>query len=170
MHHLAIAITEQAFFQKFPERRFSIDTFSNGYFTGLEPQYPPMVTYLDKADLSPKVSSLQPTLQWETFKGKNVTYDLMIWRAAGLNPGNLVYSRGHLLEPIHTLEITLDADAHYFWTVRARFTVDGKTRVTEWSRRSFSPSLLANIISLGLAYLGHLADSTSGFYQFRTPP
>ncbi|MEO7859685.1 MAG: hypothetical protein ABIU05_04460 [Nitrospirales bacterium] len=37
MHRLALAITEQAFFQKFPERRFSIDTFSNGYFTGLEP-------------------------------------------------------------------------------------------------------------------------------------
>ena len=173
-NRLAIAIIEQAFmFHKFPERRFSINTNYNGYFTGLEPQYPPMATYpsFNQADLVPKVSSLQPTLQWEAFKGSNVTYELMIWRAAGPNLSSLVYSRERLTKPIHTVEIQLDSNAHYFWTVRARFSVDGRTKVTEWSTRTVSASLLSKVFSLGVASLvGHPADSTSGFYQFRTSP
>jgi hypothetical protein len=95
----------------------------------------------------------------------------MIWHAAGPNLADLVYRREHLTEPIHTLEILLEPNVRYFWTVRARFTVDGKTKVTEWSKRSVSASLLFKIFSLGVASLGgHPADSTSGFYQFRTSP
>lgn len=174
-NRLARAIIEQAFMlYKFSERRFPINLLVNGYFTGLKPQYPPMTTdsrYGNNLYLSPKVSSLQPTLRWEAFKGSNVTYDLRIWHATDANLGTLVYSREHLTEPIHTLENLLTSNERYFWTVRAWFTVDGRTQVTEWSRRSVSPSVLFIIASLGVAgLLGDSMDSTSGFYQFRTSP
>jgi len=174
-NRLALAIIEQAFMlHKFSERRFPIHLMLNGYFTGLEPQYPPMTTdstYGNNLYLIPKVSSLQPTLQWEAFKGSNVTYDLMIWRAADRALGTLVYSREHLTEPIHALGIPLTSNERYFWTVRAWFTVDGRTKVTEWSRRSFSPSMFFIIASLGVAsLLGNSTDSISGFYQFRISP
>ena len=43
-HRLAVTISEQAFIlQRFPERRFSMNMFYNGYFTGLAPVNPPMV-------------------------------------------------------------------------------------------------------------------------------
>ncbi|MHB8844327.1 MAG: hypothetical protein ACYC7L_06210 [Nitrospirota bacterium] len=34
----------------------------------------------------------------------------------------------------HKVEIPLEAAAHFLWTVRARFKLDGKIRVTRWSR------------------------------------
>ena len=74
----------------------------------------------------------------------------MIWHAAGPNLADLVYRREHLTEPIHTLEILLEPNVRNFWTVRARFTVDGKTKVTEWSKRSVSASLLFKIFSKGV--------------------
>ena len=173
-HRLAVTISEQEFIlQRFPERRFSINTFYNGYFTGLAPVYPPMVGSgeFDQADLVPTITSLQPTLQWEAFEGDDVTYDLMMWHAAGPNLGNLVYSRERLTESSHSVEIRLDPMTRYLWTVRARFSANGRTKVTEWSTRSVSASLLYNVASLGVASLaGHPDDSTSGFYQFRTAP
>ena len=173
-HRLAVSISEQEFFlQRFPERRFSMNMFYNGYFIGLAPVYPPMVAsrIFDQVDLVPTVTSLQPTLQWEEFKGNDVTYDLMIWHAEGPNLGNLVYSRERLPEPYHTVEIRLDSMTMYFWTIRARFSANGKTKVTEWSTRSVSASLFYKVFSLGVgSLLGHPDDSTSGFYQFKTPP
>ena len=34
----------------------------------------------------------------------------------------------------HKLETPLSPAARYFWTVRARFKLDGVTRVTPWAR------------------------------------
>jgi hypothetical protein len=171
-HHLALTISEQEFFlQRFPERRFSMNMFYNGYFTGLAPVDPPMVgsRSFDQADLVPIITSLQPTLRWEAFKRDDVTYDLMIWRAAGRNLGNLVYNRERLTKSYHMVEIPLDPKTRYFWTVRARFSAEGRTKVTEWSTRSVSASLLYNVFSLGVGSLvGHPDDSTSGLYQYRT--
>ena len=171
-HRLAATISEQEFIlQRAPERTFSMNIFYNGYFTGLAPVNPPMVAsqIFDRVDLVPIVTSLQPTLRWEVFKGDAVTYDLMLWRAADRNLGNLVYSRERLTQPQHTVEIPLDPQTRYFWTVRARFSANGRTKVTEWSTRSVSASLLYNTLSLGVGSLvGHPDDSTSGLYQFRT--
>ena len=171
-HRLAATISEQEFIlQRAPERTFSMNIFYNGYFTGLAPVNPPMVAsqIFDRVDLVPIVTSLQPTLRWEVFKEDAVTYDLLLWRAAGHNLGNLVYSREHLTEPYHTVEIPLDPKTRYFWTVRARFFAEGRTKVTEWSTRSVSASLLYNVFSLGVGSLvGHPDDSTSGLYEFRT--
>ena len=171
-HRLAATISEQEFIlQRAPERRFSMNIFYNGYFTGLAPVNPPMVSSrtFDQVDLVPIVTYLQPTLRWEAFKGDAVTYDLMLWRAAGHNLGNLVYSRERLTESYHMVEIPLDPKTKYFWTIRARFSANGNTKVTEWSSRSVSASVFYNVCSLGLGSLvGHPDESTSGLYQFRT--
>jgi len=171
-HRLAATISEQEFIlQRAPERTFSTNIFYNGYFTGLAPVNPPMVAsqIFDRVDLVPIVTSLQPTLRWEVFKGDAVTYDLMLWRAAGHNLGNLIYSRERLTKSYHMLEIPLDPKTRYFWTIRARFSANGNTKVTEWSSRSVSASVFYNVCSLGLGSLvGHPDESTSGLYQFRT--
>ena len=78
-----------------------------------------------------------------------VTYELRIFKAqripfretwgpggylayVGFLPGEEVYVREALLEPFHKLEKPLEPSAWYFWTVRARFKIDGHLRVTEW--------------------------------------
>jgi hypothetical protein len=107
--------------------------------------------------------SLQPRLQWEAFprpedlkadkegslgSARSVTYELRIWRAEREVPGvcqalswtnpcvfptELVYARGGLVEPVHTVEAPLAPDTLYVWTVRARFDLNGRPRVTQWA-------------------------------------
>jgi len=108
------------------------------------------------------VSSLQPTLRWEPYtlftpsneeQGpqpipiSNVTYEIRIFqKTEGYsitwsygkntgNPGLLIYHRNDLAQPFHKLEKPLEPDVEYFWTVRARFVLEGRTRVTEWSEQ-----------------------------------
>jgi hypothetical protein len=49
-----------------------------------------------------------------------------------LAPAGIVYRRDGLASPTHTLETALSPGTRYFWTVRARFELDGRERVTEW--------------------------------------
>lgn len=94
-----------------------------------------------RADANP------PRLRWQSFprrgdrkgggseleRATNVRYDLVIARARYEAPGEIVYRREGLPKTEHRVETLLDADAHYFWSVRARFSLDGRDRVTEWS-------------------------------------
>jgi len=101
-----------------------------------------------------KVDSLQPTLRWQPFPGTDqlgwgvpakpfvsvdpksvseVRYDLKIWIVENHAPGEVAYVRERLPEPSHRLESPLQPGTEYYWSVRARFSVDGKPRVTEWS-------------------------------------
>lgn len=105
-----------------------------------------------------KVNSLRPTLRWERFpryydiidgNGKNYTitdvqYDLRVYNAApvsrySLAPDQLIYDARDINEPYHQVQIDLNRCTDYFWTVRARFRIDGKTRVTEWAGAFDSP-------------------------------
>lgn len=94
----------------------------------------------------PRVGSLRPTLEWEAFprdedtknedagtlsRIRDVRYDVRVRRAE--HPVDLVYARDGLPEPRHTLETSLAPDTRYRWRVRARFELDGRTRVTPWS-------------------------------------
>jgi hypothetical protein len=117
--------------------------------SGLRPAYP--------APWGPKVDSLVPTLRWESFprptdlgvdaegwvaRIQGVTYDLRIWRTVrgdfpSIYPGDLVYSRDGVPEPLHTVETPLAPDTSYLWSIRARFDLDGEMRVTEWSMLKF---------------------------------
>lgn len=107
------------------------------------------------------VDSLTPTLSWESFpravdlraapeelgRITDVRYDLVVAREYNLAPGEVVYRREGLPKPAHTLETPLERGTKYFWTVRARFRLDGRERVTSWgatvssySERAVSPS------------------------------
>jgi len=92
------------------------------------------------------VDKLQPTLRWQGFpratdvtaapedmgRVKNVKYDLVIAREHNLAPAEVVYRREGLSDTAHTIETSLSPATRYFWTVRARFELDGRQRVTEW--------------------------------------
>ncbi len=81
----------------------------------------------------------QATLRWESFPTKDmpaevrervrdVTYDLEVYDQNGL-----VYSRQGLPEPEHKVECLLEPGKTYEWTLRARFTIDGRPRTTQWT-------------------------------------
>ena len=109
---------------------------------GLHPEYPPVekktfATYCDFV----KVDSLQPTFQWQPFprlegnfadRVQDVTYELRIWTTVPGPAGKLKYARDGLELPSHQLKEPLDPSSRYLWSVRARFMVDGHSRVTEW--------------------------------------
>lgn len=107
----------------------------------------------------------RPTFTWGgvpvTARLRDVTYDLRIWRAEDGFPGDLVYERNGLSEPSHTLEHPLEPSTPYFWTVRGRFELDGRVRVTPWAvtqeRHGYSPERLDRV-------------TNDFYYRFTTPP
>ena len=93
-----------------------------------------------------ETNGLWPTLRWQGFpreidiaaapedmgRIRDVRYDLVVAREQNLAVGEIVYRRDGLLETTHTIQEKLKANTRYFWTVRARFDLDGRERVTEW--------------------------------------
>jgi hypothetical protein len=96
-----------------------------------------------------QVDSVQPVLKWKAFpeardlasdqegrfKGIGpVRYDLRIWEAAADGSVSApVYEREELPQPEHRVEKALSKKTRYCWTVRARFELNGRVRVTPWS-------------------------------------
>lgn len=110
-------------------------------FSGLKPDTPPART-----DGCTSVTSRQPTLRWQAFVAarnaterepgvSGITYELKIWVAAHDAPGNLVYAREGLSEPSHTVQEPLSTATTYFWSIRARFLLNGAPRVTDWGQQ-----------------------------------
>jgi hypothetical protein len=97
------------------------------------------------------VDSLRPTLRWQAFprpsdiakapgdmgRVRNVRYDLVIAREENLAPADIVYRGDALASPEQALPISLRPRTRYFWTVRARFELDGRERVTEWASTNY---------------------------------
>ncbi len=97
------------------------------------------------------IDELRPRLRWEAFPRasdravapddmahvENVRYELLIASEENMAPREIVYRREGLLQPEHQIEMSLRPDARYFWTVRARFDLDGRSRVTEWGATHF---------------------------------
>ena len=93
------------------------------------------------------IDSLQPTLRWQSFprdvdrtaapavmeRVSDVRYDVLITEAIGLAPGPVVVAAGGIATNSYRLEVQLKPGRKYFWTVRARFELDGRQRVTEWA-------------------------------------
>ena len=127
---------------------------------GLRPLDPPARAELNSQKVVfVRVSSLTPTLRWEAFpteddrkadheallgRIRNVTYELKVYSVENEFPTGPIYARRGLLEPSHKLETRLKPSTNYFWTVRARFELDGHTLVTPWGRidRPWSTDLL----------------------------
>jgi len=95
------------------------------------------------------VASLTPTFAWEKFPRdfdsaidngggySDVRYDLRIYSGSvsglgTISPRNLVQEINGLTDPAYRLEQPLEPCAWYFWTVRARFLLNGAVRSTEW--------------------------------------
>jgi len=109
---------------------------------GLHPAYPPVekrifAIYPDFVE----VDSLQPTFHWQTFprpkdslsdKVQEVTYEFRIWTMTPGESGKVRYARSGLKSPYHKVEEPLEPSSKFFWSVRARFLIDGHERVTEW--------------------------------------
>ncbi len=118
----------------------------------------------------PMVTGQRPLLRWQTFpresdlrlapaemgRVKNVRYDLRVAREHELAPAGIVYRRDGLTAAEHRLTTALAANARYFWTVRARFELDGRERVTEWGTTHH----LAR---------DRLTSPSSFSYRFKTP-
>ena len=130
---------------------------------GLWPEEPPLrykpfdVWTGGNCYLWPRLDSAQPLLRWQPFPRpadlasdtdgffaqlKSVSYDLRIWQGRDEHQmtEDLAYAREALPNPFHQVEISLPRRSWYFWSVRARFELNGQTRITEWSRIE-SPAL-----------------------------
>lgn len=107
-----------------------------------------------------RVDKLQPTLRWTAFpreldrekldpailrKIGNVTYDLRIWDVSTdvrnqlgseHRRNRIVYERTGLTAPEHALEVPLAPNSQYFWSMRARFVIDGRLMTTRWARKN----------------------------------
>jgi hypothetical protein len=111
------------------------------------------------------VDALQPLLRWDAFPRAadsqevgGVTYDLKVWQVEDCARRAVVYERSGLRLPEHRLETPLAPASRYFWSVRARFTVRGRTRATPWS--FFAPGTSCE--------LAQIPDGQ--WHRFVTPP
>ncbi len=66
-------------------------------------------------------------------RATDVRYDLRIWNEIDGAPGEIVYERLDLASPEHRVEWPLAPQSTYYWSVRMRYTVDGRPRATRWS-------------------------------------
>jgi hypothetical protein len=108
---------------------------------GLDPLEPAQTN----VDVWPDIPTLRPTFRWSPFPGDedeliyeydlhrlaDVRYDLVVLRAS--TELAIVYERTGLRATEHPIELELDPGTKYLWSVRARFELEGKTRVTPWS-------------------------------------
>lgn len=150
----------------------------------------------------PVIATRTPTLEWESFPRvidkparyaqllstvSNIRYDLRIWKVIRDAPPQLVYERRALPVPTHTLDQPLESGTRYFWSVRARFDVNGKTRATRWGcyrtpmlevsgthiKPEASPAtLLGVIVATGSTYRDPCTLDfihTNHYYRFETP-
>ena len=145
---------------------------------GLKPIYPEASRLQDMQHVFTRVPSRSFEFEWEAFPragdlqaiqkstGKRisgVTYELRVWEADPsfpetfrpwdnvAEPGLLVYTREGILTPRHKMSTPLKPGTNYFWSVRARFLLDGHSRVTSWG------------------VLGTPQADTWSYYRFRTP-
>lgn len=117
------------------------------------------------------VDSLTPAFVWESFPRvfdepaggfSGITYDLriytsrLVWDGKFAEPATLVLERFGLSEPRFVPEVALQPCTRYFWTVRARFSLKGMQRVTEWAGAYHTAG-------------GEVAPSRLYYFPFRTP-
>jgi hypothetical protein len=94
------------------------------------------------------VDSLTPLIRWSAFprdidrekldpavlaRIRDITYDLQVWDVEQDCRGGLVYEYIGLTEPLHKIEKPLEPGRRYFWSFRARFTLDGQPMTTRWA-------------------------------------
>jgi hypothetical protein len=128
---------------------FPLSYWSQHQICMLNPIYPEnSYDFFKTSIVFEKVHTLQPTFQWESYPRERdkeadkagllkringVTYDFKVLKATGDYPLQLAYERRELTDSHHKIEQPLEPSTKYFWSIRARFKLDGKARTTKWS-------------------------------------
>jgi len=107
---------------------------------------------------------------------RNVTYDLVIAEAPNVRVGAVVYRRERIAQNTHRLEEPLAPRRNYYWSVRARFTLDGNEQVTDWGRMRIASDPV-EILTHGavvrlrgpVVQTGSVVAPHEGSYRFSTP-
>jgi hypothetical protein len=144
---LAAQIYEDVFVLfPFPNRKTHSAAETDRAGFGLLPLYPAL------RSPAPIVNDDRLTLRWQEFpravdrqaapeimnRVTDVRYDLMLSTSPAWSPvGVFTYNRTGLPAAEHKLDTILKPGYSYVWTVRARFNLDGRERVTEWSGYAF---------------------------------
>jgi len=90
---------------------------------------------------------LSPLLSWQSFpresdigadvqdlkRVKNVSYELVVGSGDNGETPDMFYRVKGLTETSHKLPMRLNPNTRYFWSVRARFELNGRQRVTDWA-------------------------------------
>jgi hypothetical protein len=111
---------------------------------------------------------LAPLLSWKSFpresdvsvvpeemkRVKNVRYELLVGSGGNGETPDVFYHAEGLAETSHRVPLRLEPNTRYFWSVRARFVLDGRMRVTDWA--TYCP-------------FGRQLVVGSGIYRFYTP-
>jgi len=121
------------------------------------------------------------TFRFDFFGHGESEGDLRLWRVKTYMPPELVYQRMGLMLSRHKVEITLERNAQYFWSSRARFDFAGEIRATRWSAYRIpyydvrGIKLLKPQATPAIA-AGYLRDPcnldfipTANYYRFATP-
>ena len=130
------------------------------------------------------VDSLVPTLRWHALAPElagagagtvataglpAISYDLAIWKGMPITPDEGVqapiYYRTGLTGLEHGLEEPLEPSTHYSYSVRARFLLNGRPRITPWARVDHCKRDRIEMEA------GEFTEETSlkDFYWLRTP-
>jgi len=160
MESLAADIVDEIFLLYYPSIRPSMTRWGAVPYYVLAPEYPPaeytrtpfQVDDLAAPHIEPGAVATTPvTFRWERFPRSwderradgtmqnvdNVRYELKIFESVTAGswsrPGPLIYQAVDLSQPEHRVSAKLQPCTEYLWTVRARFELDGRTRVTEWT-------------------------------------
>lgn len=117
------------------------------------------------------VSSLTPVFEWESFPRSfdkpeggfsDVKYDLKIYASSlTMNgklavPARLLLEINGLREPMYALVKPLEPCGWYYWSVRARFMLNGSQRTTEWAGAYYTAG-------------GEMPPLDLYYFPFRTP-
>lgn len=65
-------------------------------------------------------------------RAADVRYDLRIWNEVDGAPGEPVYERFGLAATEHRVEAALAPASRYYWSIRMRYTIDGRARASRW--------------------------------------
>jgi hypothetical protein len=139
-----------------------------------------------------RIETAQPEFRWTPLEGllsatgqsglipqiSDLAYELRLYSAAGagvgLVPGQLLLERTNLSQPLLRLSARLESCQSYFWTVRARFQLNGFPRTTEWmSQHNASGGIVApwrfrrgepvwNAFDPALTYAAFVTPSSTG--------
>lgn len=116
----------------------------------------------------PTVESLRPTFRWEPVAEPDARYDFITYESHELARwewaiGKEVYYREGLKEAEHKLEVLLQPNRAYYWSMRVR---RGEI-ISDWSRFDYSEYLGCFPSYIPLAGCGEKYEFP--FFLFRTP-